>query len=132
MAGLLRRLRAGRDRRRRAQPQAVANQEVGGQKEEQQQALEHAGDGLRQADHNLRRLAADVGERHQQAGEDDAERVQAAEEGDDDGGEAVARRDHRSEEHTSELQSLMRNSYAVFCLKKKKTEKDKMKSSRRL
>src|SRR3546814_7418621 len=27
----------------------------------------------------------------------------------------------RSEEHTSELQSLMRLSYAVFCLKKKKT-----------
>src|SRR3546814_1500935 len=33
---------------------------------------------------------------------------------------------HRSEEHTSELQSLMRNSYAVFCLKKKKQQqKDK-------
>src|SRR3546814_1020162 len=30
-------------------------------------------------------------------------------------------RRHRSEEHTSELQSLMRISYAVFCLKKKKT-----------
>src|SRR3546814_942482 len=29
----------------------------------------------------------------------------------------------RSEEHTSELQSLMRTSYAVFCLKKKKTLK---------
>src|SRR3546814_2500698 len=29
--------------------------------------------------------------------------------------------DARSEEHTSELQSLMRISYAVFCLKKKKT-----------
>src|SRR3546814_8494783 len=29
----------------------------------------------------------------------------------------------RSEEHTSELQSLMRISYAVFCLKKKKNEK---------
>src|SRR3546814_2346415 len=29
---------------------------------------------------------------------------------------------HRSEEHTSELQSLMRNSYAVFCLKKKNTQ----------
>src|SRR3546814_10789530 len=28
----------------------------------------------------------------------------------------------RSEEHTSELQSLMRSSYAVFCLKKKKTQ----------
>src|SRR3546814_4343600 len=33
-----------------------------------------------------------------------------------------ARPRHRSEEHTSELQSLMRNSYAVFCLKKKKTQ----------
>src|SRR3546814_5717216 len=31
-----------------------------------------------------------------------------------------ARLAHRSEEHTSELQSLMRISYAVFCLKKKK------------
>src|SRR3546814_8962333 len=30
----------------------------------------------------------------------------------------------RSEEHTSELQSLMRNSYAVFCLKKK-NDRDK-------
>src|SRR3546814_6184268 len=30
----------------------------------------------------------------------------------------------RSEEHTSELQSLMRISYAVFCLKKKKTDKN--------
>src|SRR3546814_10495108 len=30
---------------------------------------------------------------------------------------------HRSEEHTSELQSLMRISYAVFCLKKKKMSK---------
>src|SRR3546814_6535469 len=31
--------------------------------------------------------------------------------------------DTRSEEHTSELQSLMRISYAVFCLKKKKQNK---------
>src|SRR3546814_3451962 len=30
----------------------------------------------------------------------------------------------RSEEHTSELQSLMRISYAVFCLKKKKKQKE--------
>src|SRR3546814_2804775 len=30
---------------------------------------------------------------------------------------------YRSEEHTSELQSLMRISYAVFCLKKKKRKK---------
>src|SRR3546814_986244 len=33
----------------------------------------------------------------------------------------------RSEEHTSELQSLMRISYAVFCLKKKKTHNHKHK-----
>src|SRR3546814_5259982 len=34
----------------------------------------------------------------------------------------------RSEEHTSELPSLMRISYAVFCLQKKKTQKNKSKS----
>src|SRR3546814_2926307 len=34
----------------------------------------------------------------------------------------VARDGDRSEEHTSELQSLMRISYAVFCLKKKKKQ----------
>src|SRR3546814_5437559 len=45
------------------------------------------------------------------------------------GGGAVGGRDlpvgfcRRSEEHTSELQSLMRISYAVFCLKKKKRYK---------
>src|SRR3546814_10836061 len=33
---------------------------------------------------------------------------------------------HRSEEHTSELQSLMRISYAVFCLKKKTENKTRM------
>src|SRR3546814_2908418 len=36
---------------------------------------------------------------------------------------SVALRPSRSEEHTSELQSLMRISYAVFCLKKKNTQK---------
>src|SRR3546814_6486413 len=35
----------------------------------------------------------------------------------------------RSEEHTSELQSLMRISYAVFCLKKKKTNKQTKKNT---
>src|SRR3546814_2320128 len=48
--------------------------------------------------------AADRGARHRAA---------------DDG----ARARHRSEEHTSELQSLMRISYAVFCLKKKTKKK---------
>src|SRR3546814_6576586 len=41
-----------------------------------------------------------------------------------DGGKAWP--DRRSEEHTSELQSLMRISYAVFCLKKKKQEHYKL------
>src|SRR3546814_8566928 len=35
---------------------------------------------------------------------------------------ALAEAAARSEEHTSELQSLMRSSYAVFCLKKKQTQ----------
>src|SRR3546814_8750167 len=35
----------------------------------------------------------------------------------------------RSEEHTSELQSLMRLSYAVFCLKKKKTTQQQHRTS---
>src|SRR3546814_8440591 len=39
-------------------------------------------------------------------------------------------RPERSEEHTSELQSLMRNSYAVFCLKKKKYTQNKLKHER--
>src|SRR3546814_8484139 len=38
-----------------------------------------------------------------------------------------ARRHCRSEEHTSELQSLMRISYAVFCLKKKRKQQNKIK-----
>src|SRR3546814_10329136 len=36
----------------------------------------------------------------------------------------------RSEEHTSELQSLMRISYAVFCLKKKKSRNKRHKESK--
>src|SRR3546814_6874909 len=36
----------------------------------------------------------------------------------------------RSEEHTSELQSLMRISYAVFCLKKKTRKQNKTKTSK--
>src|SRR3546814_2378160 len=58
--------------------------------------------------------------RHGPAG-DDAEAASVG-----DGGDEVALRNpahraaHRSEEHTSELQSLMRILYAVFCLKKKK------------
>src|SRR3546814_1073433 len=38
----------------------------------------------------------------------------------------------RSEEHTSELQSLMRISYAVFCLKKKKTKKKQRRTDKKI
>src|SRR3546814_1497945 len=49
--------------------------------------------------------------------------VSVADGGDGTGeaGQRAAALGHRSEEHTSELQSLMRISYAVFCLKKKKS-----------
>src|SRR3546814_2366631 len=41
----------------------------------------------------------------------------------------IVSQDARSEEHTSELQSLMRISYAVFCLKKKKKNNTKKQST---
>src|SRR3546814_6254116 len=54
----------------------------------------------------------------------------AAGRGDPGGGRADrAGRVTRSEEHTSELQSLMRISYAVFCLKKKKITSTPVRSS---
>src|SRR3546814_8658358 len=51
----------------------------------------------------------------------DRTRTKAALRDDVLGGGLVALPSSRSEEHTSELQSLMRISYAVFCLKKKNT-----------
>src|SRR3546814_8659110 len=45
--------------------------------------------------------------------------------GDDQNG-GNQRHAYRSEEHTSELQSLMRNSYAVFCWKKKKKRRSNL------
>src|SRR3546814_8055761 len=52
---------------------------------------------------------------------DTGRRMMAREPATAPGTRALAHFDHRSEEHTSELQSLMRISYAVFCLKKKTT-----------
>src|SRR3546814_8002514 len=42
----------------------------------------------------------------------------------------MPREDLRSEEHTSEIQSLMRISYAVFCLKKKNNNEDQNKHTK--
>src|SRR3546814_8879016 len=62
------------------------------------------------------------------ANEDQAERLRRADdvrvargEGFEQPGVERGEASRRSEEHTSELQSLMRNSYAVFCLNKKNT-----------
>src|SRR3546814_7257671 len=68
--------------------------------------------------YSLSRLAAHP-EREQQQHESD-HREQAEIE------EQCRAHERRSEEHTSELQSLMRISYAVFCLKKKKQHKTKI------
>ena len=70
----------------------VGDQRVAGQQREQQQALEHAGERLGQPQARLRQLAADVEHAHQHRREHHADRVQPADEGHDDGGEAVARR----------------------------------------
>src|SRR3546814_6768775 len=47
-------------------------------------------------------------------------------------GDPRPRHSRRSEEHTSELQSLMRISYAVFCLKKKTMKQQSVQQSQRL
>src|SRR3546814_9704910 len=79
---------------------------------------------------SLRRLLADAGHEAQRGevvlGEDPGQGRRGVDRQDrqSEGGADAVRADqrleaHRSEEHTSELQSLMRISYAVFCLKKK-------------
>src|SRR3546814_7149976 len=78
--------------------------------------------------HGRRRLLPAA--RGQQAGDRKAgqQRREAEPGGDHDLGTLRISRRPRSEEHTSELQSLMRISYAVFCLKKQK--KNKLSSTR--
>src|SRR3546814_3439290 len=72
--------------------------------------------------HGMEREAGDAGQHSRRRDGDDHERARRAGRAD----RRAAREPQdpgqlRSEEHTSELQSLMRNSYAVFCLKKKNT-----------
>src|SRR3546814_1865594 len=73
---------------------------------------EKAGVGLRSGAYSVRRGWVLGEPRRERSGD----RVGGARAGQGGGGGA------RSEEHTSELQSLMRISYAVFCLKKKQSE----------
>src|SRR5262247_3791206 len=67
----------------------VVHEHVGRQHEEQEHALE-GGDGrARQAHADLCHLAADADQRQQQAGKQDAQRLEPSQEGDDDGGKAI-------------------------------------------
>src|SRR3546814_5772475 len=93
-----------------------------------QQDAEHEGDHLDvgDGDHAAeQRIGAEagLGGAHLRAiGEVEAllQHQRDAESGQQRGEEVAGDHPLRSEEHTSELQSLMRSSYAVFCLKKKK------------
>src|SRR3546814_1356776 len=104
-------LRSRRWNRRSSDQRSAAEAEEG-----QEEARCREGD--RQAEHDLDQLAetaARFAERQCQPGNDDND------DRDDLGDRPLHRFQDllRSEEHTSELQSLMRISYAVFCLKKK-------------
>src|SRR3546814_5649805 len=80
--------------------------------------LRGRGDEARLSQRLFRHLA-----RHAGAGADAVRQRPSLRQG--TGAQGVAGRGNRSEEHTSELQSLMRISYAVFCLKKKNKKADK-------
>src|SRR3546814_1603286 len=82
--------------------------EVKKQKTQAHHDLDESSTELRQATINLRRAQKKLDTAQAKLGETRGELS------------ASKARDVRSEEHTSELQSLMRISYAVICLKKKK------------
>ena len=69
---------------------AVQDQRIAGQDEEQQHPLEDLRGLVRDPQLHLRRLAAEIADRQQNAGKQHADRIQPAEESDDDRGEPVA------------------------------------------
>src|SRR3546814_10004489 len=98
----------------------VCSSDLGGRRECEGPC--HAAHAVRDEGHGLRGEPGDkhqdqpVAPRHVRRGEGGKRRK----------GRCAGQQQRRSEEHTSELQSLMRISYAVFCLKKKKKKiKDK-------
>ena len=76
---------------------AIARQHVGREHADQQHALKGQRQIAGQMHRDLRVLAADERQGQHQPGDEDADRRQAAEKGDDDRGEAVARRDRRQQ-----------------------------------
>ncbi len=83
--------------RRGNETQTIEDENIGAEQEEQQHPLDHARDGERQLQGHLQRLAAQIQQRHQQAGGDDAEGIEPAKKRHDDAGEAVAGRNHRQQ-----------------------------------
>src|SRR3546814_7353257 len=81
-------------------------------------ARAHEPFGARHRQHGLRRRGAELVGKEQAAGAELVEDLRQQRLTEHEA--ALAAPELRSEEHTSELQSLMRISYAVFCLKKKK------------
>src|SRR5215470_6811072 len=80
-------------RERGAAPmEAKVHEHLAAEEEHEQQPLEHERNRPRQLERDLRRLAAEVQQRHQQRRERDSERAQPPERRDDDRGEAVAGR----------------------------------------
>ena len=77
--------------------QPVIDEDVRGEQEEEQRPLEQSSDGRRQRQVDLRRFAAEIQERHEEAREHDSQWVQPADEGDDDRGEAVTGRHRRQQ-----------------------------------
>src|ERR1700724_2575442 len=82
---------------RRASLEAIQNQDVAAEEKEQKNALKDPCQRIGHAEIDLRGVAAEVGERQQQSAEDCADRMQAAEKRNDDGREAVTRRNARGE-----------------------------------
>src|SRR5580704_16375590 len=81
--------------RRADETDAMNDQGVAGEHVEQQDPLEDLGEIERDLERDLGALAADEGEREKQACNQDADRIEPAEEGDDDRREPVTRRDAR-------------------------------------
>ena len=81
----------------RREAQLVLDERVAGQQREQEQSLKYAGDRLGQPETRLRQLTADEEHAHQHRRERDADRIESADEGDDDRGKAVAQGHVRGE-----------------------------------
>src|SRR3546814_3833071 len=96
-------------------------------------AYENQADAIDNQADNMEAMADNLSGNAEAAAENAADALEnkadATREAGEKAGDSVEKREARSEEHTSELQSLMRISYAVFCLKKKKIQQRQLSMS---